>query len=137
MKNHLKLFAICILLIANLTSCKNEKEKKKKKQAQTIENNVFVSPLGKKFTISTPSQKMLDLYATAKKAFENNPNDPENIIWYGRRTAYLAKYKEAIQIYSNGIKKFPNNAKLYRHRGHRYISIRKFDEAIEDYLIAV
>jgi len=137
MKNHLKLFAICIFLITNLASCKNEKEKKKKKQAQIIENNVFVSPLGKKFTISTPSQKMLDLYATAKKEFENNPNEPENIIWYGRRTAYLAKYEEAIQIYSNGIKKFPNNPKLYRHRGHRYISIRKFDEAIEDYLIAV
>ena len=54
----------------------------------------------------------LDQYSEAKKEFTNNPNDEESIIWFGRRTAYLANYKEAITIYSDGIKKFPNSPKL-------------------------
>ncbi len=70
--------------------------------------------------------------AVAKNNFDNNPNDPENIIWLGRRTAYLSRYREAIDIYSRGIEKFPTHFKLYRHRGHRYITIREFDKAIGD-----
>lgn len=92
----------------------------------------FSTPLGKEFIIQEPSGKMLDLYEKAKKDFKDNPNDLENIIWYGRRTAYLGQYDEAISIFSNGIKKFPEESRLYRHRGHRYISIRKYNEAIED-----
>lgn len=53
-------------------------------------------------------------------------------IWYGRRMAYLSRYPEAIEIYSEALKKYPNSYRLYRHRGHRYISIRKFDLAIAD-----
>ena len=54
------------------------------------------------------------------------------MIWLGRRQAYLGKYNDAIDIYSNGIKKYPNDARIYRHRGHRYLSIRCFDLAIKD-----
>ncbi len=70
--------------------------------------------------------------AEGKEDFDNSPDDPENIIWLGRRTAYLWRYREAIDIYSKGIEKYPDNAKLYRHRGHRYITIREFDKAIAD-----
>lgn len=71
-------------------------------------------------------------YRMAKQNFDQNPNE-ENTIWLGRRTAYLGKYKEAIDIYTGGLKKFPKSFKLYRHRGHRYISLRKFPEAIADF----
>ena len=50
--------------------------------------------------------------------------DVDNIIWYGRRTAYLGDYREAIRIFSEGIEKHSKDARMYRHRGHRYISIR-------------
>lgn len=70
--------------------------------------------------------------AKAKEDFAKDPNDQENIIWLGRRTAYLWHYKEAINIYSDGIEKYPESYKLYRHRGHRYISIREYDNAIAD-----
>jgi tetratricopeptide (TPR) repeat protein len=69
--------------------------------------------------------------AVAKKNFEANPSE-ENYIWLGRRTAYLTRYNQAIEIFNEGIEKFPNSYKLYRHRGHRYISQRKFDAAIVD-----
>ena len=46
--------------------------------------------------------------------------------------AYLGDYKKAIKIFSEGIEKFPEDARMYRHRGHRYISLRKLDLAIAD-----
>jgi tetratricopeptide (TPR) repeat protein len=70
--------------------------------------------------------------AVAREAHTRNPNVPDELIWYGRRTAYPGEYKEAIRIFTEGIKKFPNDARLYRHRGHRYITLRCFDDAVRD-----
>lgn len=72
----------------------------------------------------------------AQQKFDAHQSE-ENYIWLGRRTAYLGRYNEAIRIFSEGIEKYPNSAKLYRHRGHRYISQRKFDTAILDFEKAV
>ncbi|HVF48290.1 MAG TPA: hypothetical protein VNA17_12050 [Pyrinomonadaceae bacterium] len=71
--------------------------------------------------------------AEARKQAENTPNDADAIIWLGRRTAYLGEYKNAIKIFTGGIKKHPTDARMYRHRGHRYITIRCFDDAIRDF----
>jgi tetratricopeptide (TPR) repeat protein len=40
--------------------------------------------------------------------------------------------RDAIEAYTRGIARHPAEARLYRHRGHRYITTRKFDEAIAD-----
>ncbi len=77
-------------------------------------------------------KKALENHETAKKNFQANP-DEINTIWLGRRTAYLGKYKEAIAIYTRGMETFPKSYKLYRHRGHRYISTRQFKKAIADF----
>ncbi|UCC73710.1 MAG: tetratricopeptide repeat protein [Gemmatimonadota bacterium] len=70
--------------------------------------------------------------AEARADYEADPNDADAIIWLGRRTAYLGEYREAIAIYSDGIAKHPDDPRMYRHRGHRYISVREFDDAIAD-----
>lgn len=64
--------------------------------------------------------------------FNSNPDSLEYIVWYGRRLSYLYKYQESIQIYTEGLKKFPDSYRLYRHRGHRYLTTRQFDKAIDD-----
>ena len=64
--------------------------------------------------------------------YDNNPKNAENIIWLGRRIAYIGEYHKAIEIFSEGIKIFPDDARMYRHRGHRYISTRNFHLAIDD-----
>ena len=69
----------------------------------------------------------------ARELFEKDPKAAERIIWLGRRTAYLGRYKDAIAIYTEGIKQFPSDARLYRHRGHRFITLRCFDDAIADF----
>jgi tetratricopeptide (TPR) repeat protein len=79
-----------------------------------------------------PGQATLEQLAEARKNYAANPNDADNIIWYGRRTAYTGDFRGAIEIYSEGIEKFPQDDRMYRHRGHRYISIREFDRAVAD-----
>lgn len=70
--------------------------------------------------------------AIAQAEYDINPHNPERLIWLGRRLAYLWRYREAIAIYSKGIALHPNDARLYRHRGHRYLTLREFDKAIAD-----
>lgn len=70
--------------------------------------------------------------AEARAAYERDPTDADAIIWLGRRTAYLGRYREAIAIFTEGIEKHPADARMYRHRGHRFITVRQFDDAIAD-----
>ena len=70
--------------------------------------------------------------ADAQRANELDPNDADAIIWLGRRTAYMGRYREAIRIFSRGIEIHPHDSRLYRHRGHRFITIRQPDLAIAD-----
>lgn len=91
-----------------------------------------VSLFGKPLTPTEPSESTLEKLAAAKADYDADPNDADNIIWYGRRTAYAGDYRQAIRIYSEGIEEFPEDARMYRHRGHRYISIRELDRAIAD-----
>jgi tetratricopeptide (TPR) repeat protein len=79
----------------------------------------------------------LKKYNLAKSNYEINSQDANAIIWYGRRTAYLGRFQEAINIYSEGIEKHPQDARMYRHRGHRYISTRQYAKAIADFTKAV
>lgn len=64
------------------------------------------------------------------------PGNADAIIWVGRRTAYLGRYTEAIAIFSSGLARHPGDARLYRHRGHRYLSTRQIDRAIADLVYA-
>lgn len=70
--------------------------------------------------------------AEARRAYTRTPTNADSIIWLGRRTAYPGRFNEAIAIFTEGIGKHPDDARMYRHRGHRYISIRQFDRAIAD-----
>lgn len=70
--------------------------------------------------------------AAARAAYEKNPKDADAIIWLGRRTAYLGGYAEAIEIFTEGARKHPRDARMLRHRGHRHITLRQFELAERD-----
>ena len=82
----------------------------------------------------TPDQRtrLEDNLAKARAEYAANPQSAEAVIWVGRRLAYLGRFRESIDVYSQAIARHPDEPRLYRHRGHRYITIRKFDEAIVD-----
>lgn len=73
----------------------------------------------------------------AEKRYRADSTNDEQIIWYGRRLAYVGNYKDAISVYTKGINRHPDNARLYRHRAHRYITLRCYDNAIADLQKAV
>ena len=72
------------------------------------------------------------LLEEARAALAEAPGDPDAAIWVGRRTAYLGRYREAIEIYSAALAEHPEYAPLFRHRGHRFISVRRLDDAVAD-----
>jgi len=67
----------------------------------------------------------------ARKNAETEPS-ADNLIWLGRRIAYLGHYKDAIKVFTQGAENFPDDARFLRHRGHRFITLRCFDLAIAD-----
>jgi len=83
--------------------------------------------------LASETSELMKKYFEALKEYEKNPNNPDNLIWLGRRTAYLGKYRSAIAIFTKGIKQFPDDARMYRHRGHRFITLRLFRQAISDF----
>jgi tetratricopeptide (TPR) repeat protein len=70
--------------------------------------------------------------AAARATYEKNPNDADALIWVGRRLGYLGRYRDAIAVFTEGAKKHPKDARMLRHRGHRWITLRDFDRAIRD-----
>ena len=128
------LYLLSIVLI--LFSCNTfQNQKKNNNPIQTIET---ITILGD--TLHSPEikdGKSFDQFKSAKTRYFDNQNNAEALIWYGRRTAYLGYFQEAIKLFTLGIKNHPDDARFYRHRGHRYISTRQYDKAISDFKKAV
>ncbi|MEL7122675.1 MAG: tetratricopeptide repeat protein [Bacteroidota bacterium] len=119
--NVCKVIGLVVILL--VVSCQSGPEKENESYQNTVDT------LATNSTANPAEEK----YEAAKKTYTENPDDPDALIWYGRRTAYLGNYEEAIDIYTIGIEKHPEDARMYRHRGHRYISTRQYNQAVEDF----
>lgn len=119
----MKSFALLVLLIATAPAI-----------AQMTEAPVAVSVTGALLypsPLPPAARARLDGdLADARAAFDADPDELATI-WYGRRLAYLQRYPEAIAVYDAGLARFPDSWRLLRHKGHRHISRREFDLAIE------
>lgn len=93
-----------------------------------VDSAKAVKPVLSEAAIKTYESKLVEA-----RAEHSRMPSADTLIWLGRRTAYLGEYKAAIKIFTEGIAKFPKDARFYRHRGHRYITIRCFDDAIRDF----
>ena len=92
-----------------------------------------VSLNGKVLTMPDPTNEtVLDNLSYTRVRYLDYPMVEERVVWYGRRLGYAGDFREAIKIYSEGIIDNPNDPQFYRHRGHRYITIREFERAIAD-----
>jgi len=99
-----------------------------KPEAMSLAGQPLVAPA------TIPNKPRLDAdLAQAEKTLAASPKDAEAIIWVGRRLGYLWRYNDAIAMFTRGIELHPNNAKLYRHRGHRYLTVRQFAKAQADF----
>ena len=70
--------------------------------------------------------------ARARAAYARDTSDADALIWLARRTAYVGRYREAVSLLSSGIARHPDDPRMLRHRGHRYITLRLFGLAVGD-----
>ena len=101
-------------------------------QAQTSPKPEIVSPLGVKHFANADEKGEIAAAEAKLVADPKNPKDMDLLIALGRAQANVWRYNDAIETYTRGIKLAPNDWRLYRHRGHRYISTRQFDKAVAD-----
>jgi tetratricopeptide (TPR) repeat protein len=102
--------------------------------ARVVEaTSLFGEPLYRPEASGELRQRQEQQLAEAKAAHDRAPNDADAIIWHGRRLAYLGRYNDALAVFTEGVTKHPADARMFRHRGHRYITVRRFADAIRDF----
>ncbi len=70
--------------------------------------------------------------AAADSALAANPDDPERLLAAATARATAWRFREAIALYGRGAERWPNDARFLRFRGHRYITVRQFEDAARD-----
>lgn len=121
---------ILSLLVILLFSCQKEKTNELKINTYQATSFLNDSLLSKQIDVQKDSLRIENYYKALKKY--NEDDNWENTIWIGRRIAYLGDFNQAIDYFTIGHEKHPKKAEFLRHRGHRYITVREIDKAIED-----
>lgn len=86
-----------------------------------------------------PPERRHKLEADLKAAEAAHSADPDGVdstVWHARRLGYLDRYTEAIAVLTRGLEIHPAEPQLYRHRGHRFITVRKYHDAVTDFTTA-
>lgn len=103
----------------------------------TDAGNCATSLIGTPLTVpkySAETQQRLDEdIAMAEAALRIAPHREDTHIWYGRRLDYAGRICDAVDAFSEGLKRFPDSYKLYRFRARDLTRARRFDEALADY----
>src|ERR1043165_908609 len=95
-------------------------------RAQTVQ---YRSPAG----VAYRAQADTGPIARAQAALAADPRNVDKIIALGVAQSGARQFREAIATFTRGIAIAPNNAILYRWRGHRYLSVRELDHALADF----
>jgi len=90
----------------------------------------YRSPAG----VEYQSQPDTGAIARAERALAADPRNVDRIIQLGVAQSGVRQFREAIETFTRGLASSPENALLYRWRGHRYLSVREFDRAMDDLL---
>ncbi|CAN5355240.1 hypothetical protein BH23GEM2_BH23GEM2_17000 [soil metagenome] len=123
--------AICALLF--VTSARAQEQR----SGDDIQGISLLGDTLRDFPLSPETRaRYEEQLAQARAAYDRAPGDADSIVWLGRRLAYVGRLREAIDVYSRGILLHPDNPWLYRHRGHRHITLREFDRAVADFELA-
>ncbi len=93
--------------------------------AQTVQ---YRSPAGVEYR----SEPDTGPVARAQAALSAEPKNVERFIQLGVAQSGARQFREAIQTFTRAMAIEPNNAMLYRWRGHRYLSVRELDKAQAD-----
>ena len=138
---HTKTFLRSIAVVASLVAvagcaAKSNRAALPAPRASLPDGAQAISFLGdtlREFPLAAATRERYDQQlAAARAAYDRAPTNADSIVWLGRRLAYVGRIRESIDVYTRGIALHARNPWLYRHRGHRYITVRELDPAIAD-----
>jgi Flp pilus assembly protein TadD len=93
--------------------------------AQSVQ---YTSPAG----VSYRAQADTGLVRRAEQALAAEPRNVQRFIALGVAQAGARQMREAVQTFTRALAVAPNDPMLYRWRGHRNLSVRRFDDAMAD-----
>lgn len=94
-----------------------------------VEGLELVSPLGRELHARSDTQGRI---LAADATLAEDPDNVELIIAAGIARSSVWQYRDAIHLYDRAAQLAPENPWVFRHRGHRYISTRRFVDAVAD-----
>jgi len=119
-----RLALLALLLSATLPGAKAE---------DTVTETLIGTPITEPaWSAATRARLEKDL-EIARAVMAVAPEREESHIWLGRRLGYLARYGEAIDVFTRALEQFPDSYKLLRFRGRHLARNRQFDRAVADY----
>jgi tetratricopeptide (TPR) repeat protein len=71
--------------------------------------------------------------ARAHAAWAADSANIDLLIQLGIAHSGVRQFREAIDVFTHGLARAPENPMLYRWRGHRYLSVREFERAAADF----
>ena len=127
---------VCFIFFLTLTACDSSPKSTSAGLLDDEKNGEAISFLGETFFRPEDDSSTFlhkdSLLLDAITIYQTDTTDLNSIIWYGRRLVSMYRFKDAIDIFSRGIKIHPNAPELYRHRGQQYITLRLPGLAIDD-----
>jgi len=96
--------------------------------AQSPPSVQYRSPAGVEYRAQTDTGPV----ARADSALAASPRDVDRFIQLGIAQSGARQFREAIATFTRGLAIAPDDAMLYRWRGHRYLSVRELDRALAD-----
>lgn len=94
----------------------------------TAQSLQYRSPAGMEYR----SQPDTGAIARAEAALAADPRNVDRFVELGLAQSGVRQFREAIATFSRALAIWPNDPVLYRWRGHRYLSVREFDRALDD-----
>lgn len=99
-------------------------------------DNKIKIPLDTQIYMKSSNVLLNESVKEAKLYLKKNPKEVDAWIDYGRELIRQNLYREAIDIYNQGLLKFPLNPYLLTLAGRAYLNIRRYEEAVANFVLS-
>ena len=89
-------------------------------------------PLRRPALAAEARARMEGQLADAERALAASPGSAEAAVWVARRLGYLGRFRDALAVLDRAAAAHPDDPWVFRHRGHRYLTVRDFPRAAAD-----
>lgn len=101
--------------------------------AETVTETLIGTPVRPPAWSDATKERLEKDLEIARAVMAVAPEREDSHIWLGRRLGYLARYGEAIDVFTDALERFPDSYRLLRFRGRHLARNRQFEAALADY----